>query len=150
MSKVNKDALKTNLTRLVGVLVKKGLKTRANKLAEETIAHLKTARQKGRNIAFYLDNSISILAPIFELKTKKVAAQKLKIPSYLKDERARAFVFTWLLLSAEKRNKKNIAKGLAEELVDSLVQKGHSVEIKEDLYREVDANRIYLKYISRR
>ena len=79
---------KTSFYLLRGALLKKGYKNKANSIVSETIVHLKATKVTHKRSKFFLDLAIKSLIPMFELKTKKVAAQKLKIPAYLSEKRA--------------------------------------------------------------
>lgn len=138
---------RTSFKLLMGALIKKGYRQKAHEIILETMVHLKMLKSPNKKLKFYLDFAIQTLVPMFELKTKKVAAQKLKVPSYIGYNRSVTFALRWLLEAAEKRHKDNIARGLAEELVDVCQYKGDAFEKKSELYKEVDASRIYLKYL---
>lgn len=141
--------------RLRGALIRKGYRMRAHNLLKQTLAELKVLVAKKnavpavytKRVSFYLALAVRTLRPMFEVKVKKVAAQKLKLPAYLREERAEAYALRWLIEAAESNMQKDIGQALAHEIIDACNLKGVAYKKKLDLYKEVDASQLYLKYI---
>jgi ribosomal protein S7 len=53
----------------------------------------------------------------------------------------------WLIEAAESNMQKDIGQALAHEIIDACNLKGVAYKKKLDLYKEVDASQLYLKYI---
>ena len=84
---------KTSFYLLRGALIRTGYKDKAHNILLDTVAVLKASKTTRRRVKSSLDLAIRTLQPMFELKAKKVAAQKLKIPAYIEEKRATLMLF---------------------------------------------------------
>lgn len=91
--------------------------------------------------------AIEFVKPLFELKARKVAAARYRIPYLLKPGRDYIFSARFILKNAQKRSEPTREQRLARELIDAARSKGGAMKQKKNLYDEVVSNRPYVKYM---
>jgi len=135
-------------TLLRNALVREGKKYYAEQMLQLVLGYLKSISRK-RNPYVVVKIALESLRPIFELKTKKVAAQKLKVPSYLYIDRSYFYAINWLLDAAKNRvDGVDLPEKIAKEIYDAYNLRGQAFQKKQDLYKELDTSRMYLKLVS--
>lgn len=114
----SRDASKKVLVHLLlrNALITRGRKIFAFNVLTDVLLFLKKF-SRGRNPYLVLRVGVNTLRPLFELRTKKVAAQKLKVPTYLVGERSYFYALLWLFDAAEARTDgTTFAEKIAREL----------------------------------
>jgi len=129
----------------VNALMKDGKHVRA---AETFASALRIIKQKkNKDPYIFTLRAIENVKPMFELKSRKVAAARYKIPYLLKPGRDYIYAARFILKNAKLRPEGTREVRLANELIDAYLCRGKSFRQKKTLYDDVVANRPYLKFM---
>lgn len=84
--------------------------------------------------------------PMVEVKSRRVGGANYQVPIEVRPERRQALAIRWILEAARKRNEKNMADRLANELTDAFNKTGISIKKREDIHRMAEANKAFAHY----
>ncbi|MBC8043725.1 MAG: 30S ribosomal protein S7 [Rhizobacter sp.] len=102
------------------------------------------AEQKTQNNGYDLfKKAIANVAPVVEVRGKRVGGATYQIPLEVRAERRMALAFRWIKQYASSRSGKSMAEKLAYELIDASNNTGASVKKKEELHKMADANKAF-------
>ena len=93
-----------------------------------------------------LENSIKILTPVLEVRSRRVGGANYQVPIEVPQRRARTLAIRWLVQFARQRREKTMAQRLANELLDAQSQQGGAYKRKDDIYRMAQANKAFAHY----
>ena len=135
-------------SRLVQQVINKvmvdGKKSTAEKITYEALDML--ARKTGKEPVEALENSIKILTPVLEVRSRRVGGATYQVPVEVPARRARTLAVRWLVEFARQRREKTMAQRLANELMDATSQQGGAFKRKDDIYRMAQANKAFAHY----
>ena len=92
------------------------------------------------------DNAIEAIAPLVEVKSRRVGGATYQVPVEVRASRRQALAMRWLVESARARSEKSMAARLAGELQDAAEGRGSAVKKKEDTHRMAEANKAFAHY----
>lgn len=92
------------------------------------------------------DNALEAIAPMVEVKSRRVGGATYQVPVEVRASRRRALAMRWLVESARGRSEKSMAARLASELMDAAEGRGSAVKKKEDTHRMAEANKAFAHY----
>ena len=92
------------------------------------------------------EKALESIAPMVEVKSRRVGGATYQVPVEIRNERAQALAIRWIVDASRKRNEKSMVDRLAQELVDAHDNKGISVKKKEDTHKMAEANRAFAHY----
>lgn len=128
-------------------LIARGRKVYAQNIVDLFCLYLKRIMPKAQPL-YVLERVVSLLCPLFAVRTKKVAGQKLKVPLYLKVMRRYFLALRWLIEAAEQRKDGVVfAEKLAKECKDAYNLKGNAFKKRLDNCKEVDESRVNLRFV---
>ena len=93
-----------------------------------------------------LENSIKVLTPVLEVRSRRVGGATYQVPVEVPGPRARTLAVRWLVEFARKRREKSMSERLASELLDAQSQQGLAYKRKDDIYRMAQANKAFAHY----
>jgi small subunit ribosomal protein S7 len=93
-----------------------------------------------------LEESIRILTPTLEVRSRRVGGATYQVPVEVPQRRARTLAVRWLIEFARNRREKSMAERLAGELVDAQSQQGGAYKRKDDIFRMAQANKAFAHY----
>ena len=93
-----------------------------------------------------LEESIKILTPVLEVRSRRVGGATYQVPVEVPSRRARTLAVRWLVEFARARREKSMAERLAGELVDAQSQQGGAYKRKDDIFRMAQANKAFAHY----
>ncbi len=129
------------------MLIRRGNKVYAQNIVDLFCIFLKRYMPRIQPL-LVLERVVLFLCPLFAVRTKKVAGQKLKVPLYLKVMRRYFLAVRWLVESAEQRNDgATFSEKLAKECRDVYKLKGSALKKRLDLCKEVDDSRVNLRFV---
>ena len=139
---------KVHNSRLVQQVINKvmvdGKKSTAEKI---TYAALDTlARKSGKEPVEALEQSIKVLTPVLEVRSRRVGGATYQVPVEVQARRARTLAVRWLVQFARGRREKSMAERLANEVLDATQQQGGAWKRKDDIYRMAQANKAFAHY----
>ncbi len=92
------------------------------------------------------DKALQEVAPITEVKSRRVGGSTLPVPIEVRPSRRTALAMRWLVDSARGRSEKTMASRLAGELIDASNGRGGAVRKRTDTHRQAEANRAFAHY----
>ena len=135
-------------SRLVQQVVNKvmldGKKSTAERIVYDALAIL--AEKTGKDPVEALEESIKILTPSLEVRSRRVGGATYQVPVEVPARRARTLAVRWLVEFARSRREKQMSARLADELLDAQSQQGGAYKRKDDIYRMAQANKAFAHY----
>ena len=137
-----------NRNRLVQQLINKVMSDGKKQLAERIVydALAIISERTGKEPVEALENSIKILTPVLEVRSRRVGGATYQVPVEVPARRARTLAVRWLVEFARQRREKTMAQRLANELMDATSQQGGAFKRKDDIYRMAQANKAFAHY----
>ena len=136
----------TLVTELVGVVLKKGKKTIAERIVYTALEELDKKVPGSESVMEKFDQCLENIKPHVEVKTRRVGGANYQVPIEVAPERAKALALRWLLTAARKRNEQNMALRLAAELVAAKNNDGGAVRKKIDTHKMAEANKAFAHF----
>lgn len=93
-----------------------------------------------------LDEALKNVAPMVEVKSKRVGGANYQVPLQVRAERRLQLAFRWMITAARSRKGKPMQIRLANELVDAAQNQGDAVKKKMDVHRMAEANRAFAHF----
>jgi small subunit ribosomal protein S7 len=135
-------------SRLVQQVINKvmldGKKSTAESIVYDALAII--AERSGKDAVEVLEQSIKILTPSLEVRSRRVGGATYQVPVEVPQRRARTLAVRWLVEFARARREKTMAQRLANELLDAQQQQGGAYKRKDDIYRMAQANKAFAHY----
>ena len=103
-------------------------------------------RDAGANPVEVFENALDAIAPLVEVKSRRVGGATYQVPVEVRASRRTALAMRWLVDSARARSEKSMSARLAGELMDASEGRGSAVKKKEDTHRMADANKAFAHY----
>ena len=103
-------------------------------------------RDAGANPVEVFENALDAIAPLVEVKSRRVGGATYQVPVEVRASRRTALAMRWLVDSARSRSEKSMSARLAGELMDAADGRGSAVKKKEDTHRMADANKAFAHY----
>jgi small subunit ribosomal protein S7 len=135
-------------SRLVQQVINKvmmdGKKSTAERITYDALDIL--SRKTGKEPVEALEQSIKVLTPVLEVRSRRVGGATYQVPVEVPARRARTLAVRWLVEFARRRREKSMAQRLANELADAGEQQGDAYKRKDDIYRMAQANKAFAHY----
>ncbi len=97
----------------------------------------------GKDPIEVFDKALENIAPMVEVKSRRVGGATYQVPIEVRSERQVALAMRWLVEYARKRNEKSMHARLAGELMDAFENRGNAVKKREDVHRMAEANKAF-------
>jgi small subunit ribosomal protein S7 len=104
------------------------------------------ARRTSQDPVPALEESIKVLTPTLEVRSRRVGGATYQVPVEVPPRRARTLAVRWLVQFARDRREKAMAQRLANEILDATQQQGGAWKRKDDIYRMAQANKAFAHY----
>ena len=92
------------------------------------------------------DEALENIAPMVEVKSRRVGGATYQVPVEVRSERAQALAIRWLIDSSRKRGETTMVDRLSAELMDASNNRGNAVKKREDTHKMAEANRAFSHY----
>lgn len=99
-----------------------------------------------RNGLEIFETAIKNVAPVMEVKPRRVGGATYQIPMEVPTIRRFALASKWLLTAARARSGRNFSDKLAAELMDAANNTGTSIRKREETHKMAEANRAFSHY----
>lgn len=90
--------------------------------------------------------AISNVAPVIEVRSRRVGGATYQVPSEVRPERRTALAMRWLKTYSRGRGEKSMSAKLAGELMAAANNEGSSVKKKEDTHKMAEANKAFAHF----
>ena len=135
-------------SRLVQQVINKvmvdGKKSTAEQIVYDALEIL--ARRTSSEPVPALEESIKVLTPVLEVRSRRVGGATYQVPVEVPQHRARTLAVRWLVEFARARREKSMSERLAGELGDAQSQQGGAFKRKDDIFRMAQANKAFAHY----
>ena len=132
------------INRLIGQLLKKGNKSKAQKIVYDCMDIIKEKTKKDPLDTF--DEALRNVAPSLEVKAKRVGGANYQVPVPVMGDRRITLAIRWILAAARSKKGKTMAEKLAKELLDASKKMGAAVKKREDVHKMAEANKAFAHY----
>ncbi len=130
--------------RLISLILQKGKKSIAQSIVYDSLDIIKEQTKKDPLTVF--DLALRNVAPVLEVKSKRIGGANYQIPVEVRGERKSALALRWIIGAARSRKGKAMAEKLALELMDAAQKQGEAIKKKEDVHRMAEANRAFAHF----
>ncbi|KLL05120.1 MAG: 30S ribosomal protein S7 [Mycoplasmataceae bacterium RV_VA103A] len=130
------------VSRLINKVMKNGEKRKARKIVYEAAQII----EKKTSLSFLtvLEGARANSKPGLEMKSRRVGAEKRRVPKEIGDERGEKIVLRWLVEGAhEDESPSPMSEKLAKELLNAYNKSGAAYKKKENLYKEAESGRVF-------
>ncbi len=90
--------------------------------------------------------AIENVAPIVEVKSKRVGGATYQVPIEVRNNRRQALAYRWIISFSKKRSQKTMSEKLAAELIGAANNEGGSIKKREDTHRMAEANKAFAHF----
>ena len=132
------------VTQVINKVMVDGKKSTAERIVYDALAII--AERTGKEPVEALEESIKILTPSLEVRSRRVGGATYQVPVEVPAARARTLAVRWLVEHARTRREKQMAQRLAGELLDAQSQQGGAYKRKDDIFRMAQANKAFAHY----
>jgi small subunit ribosomal protein S7 len=129
---------------VINKVMQDGKKSTAEKITYQALDLL--AKKTGKDPIEALEQSIKVLTPVLEVRSRRVGGATYQVPVEVPSRRARTLAVRWLVEFARNRREKTMTERLANELADAAEQQGDAYKRKDDIYRMAQANKAFAHY----
>lgn len=136
----------TLVTELVGVVLKEGKKTIAERIVYTALEELDKKMEGSEGALEKFETCLENIKPRLEVKTRRVGGANYQVPMEVAPDRAKALALRWLLDAARKRTEPNMASRLAAELYSAKNNEGNAVRKKNDVHKMAEANKAFAHF----
>jgi len=132
------------VTQVINRMMLDGKKSKAEAIVYDALAIV--AEKTGADAVEQLEESIKILTPVLEVRSRRVGGATYQVPVEVSQRRARTLAIRWLVQFSRQRREKSMAQRLANELMDAQQQQGGAYKRKDDIFRMAQANKAFAHY----
>lgn len=135
------------IQKFVNVVMERGKKSVARSIVYDAIDLLAKAEKGDEKKALeVLHKAFDQVAPVVEVRPRRVGGSVYQIPTQVPQRRARALALRWLIGAAQERSNKTMAQRLANELREASEGRGGAVKKRSDVQRMAESNRAFSHY----
>ena len=132
------------VTQVINKVMVDGKKSTAERIVYDALAIL--GERTGKEPVEALEESIKILTPSLEVRSRRVGGATYQVPVEVRTSRRQALGIRWIISAARERNEKTMTERLSAELLDASNNRGNAVKKREDTHRMAEANRAFSHY----
>ncbi len=99
-----------------------------------------------RNGLEVFETAIKNVAPVMEVKPRRVGGATYQVPMEVPAYRRFALATRWILSAARSRSGRNFSEKLAAELLDATNNQGSAIRKREETHKMAEANRAFSHY----
>jgi small subunit ribosomal protein S7 len=132
------------VSKFVNYIMWSGKKATSRKLVYESFDLIEQRTKKPALDVF--KKAISNVAPMVEVKSRRVGGATYQVPMEVRAERRTALAFRWIRNYARDRKDKSMSLKLAAELIAASNGEGSSVKKKDDTHRMAEANKAFAHF----
>jgi small subunit ribosomal protein S7 len=115
--------------------------------AHEVYAALSLVEERTKRSGLdVFETAIKNVAPVMEVKPRRVGGATYQIPMEVPAYRRFALATRWILTASRGRSGKSFAERLAGELMDALNNQGAAIRKREETHKMAEANRAFSHY----
>ena len=145
--KILKDPIYNDLVvaKFVNYIMKNGKKSIAEKIFYNSLDIIKD-KAKGEQPIDIFKKALENVAPILEVKSKRIGGATYQVPIEVSKNRRMALAMRWILSFARGRKGKTMSTRLAAELIAASNKEGSAIKKKEDTHKMAEANKAFAHF----
>lgn len=132
------------ITRVVNTIMEDGKKGTAQSILYGALNIVK--EETGREPLDVFNEAINNIAPILEVRARRIGGQNYQVPVEVRPERRQTLALRWLVQYSRARHEKTMEERLAREIIDASQGQGASVKKREETHRMAEANKAFAHY----
>jgi small subunit ribosomal protein S7 len=132
------------IAKFINQIMQRGKKTVAQSIVYGAFEIVK--EKSGQDPLTVFDAAMKNVAPILEVKSKRVGGSNYQIPVEVRGERRIALAMRWLIGAAQSKKGKPMREKLATEFLEASMNQGDAVKKRADVHRMAEANRAFAHY----
>lgn len=130
--------------RFVNYIMKDGKKTIASKIVYKAFDIIQEKTKQ--NPVEVFEAAINKVAPILEIKSKRVGGATYQVPMEVRGGRRMLLAFRWMLTAAKARKGRPMAEKLAAEIMDINNGTGAAIKKRDDVMKMAESNRAFAHF----
>ncbi len=133
-----------NIAKFINYVMLDGKKSTAQKVVYDAFEIVKQKTKKNPTDIF--DSAIKNVAPMLEIRGKRVGGANYQIPYPVKGDRRLALAYRWILGACKSRKGKDMSVKIAEELMAAVEKQGAAMKKRTDVHRMAEANKAFAHF----
>ena len=125
-------------------VMKNGKRSTATTLVYKALDSIEERTKRNGLEVFEL--AIKNVAPVMEVKPRRVGGATYQVPMEVPAFRRFALATRWILAAARSRSGRNFSEKLAAELLDATNNQGAAIRKREETHKMAEANRAFSHY----
>lgn len=127
--------------KFINYIMKDGKKSTARDIFKET---MKLIEKKGhKNPMEIFELALEKTKPNMEVRPRRIGGAVYQIPVEVKPHRQTALCFRWIIGAARGKKGKEMAKKLADELIEASNEQGAAIKKRDDTHRMAQSNKAF-------
>jgi len=132
------------VSRFINYLLRRGKRSVAENIFYNAIGIIDEKR-KGNGLEIFR-KAMENVAPIMEVKSRRIGGATYQVPIEVKPERRFALASRWLITYAKSRSGKTLAEKFAAELMAAADGEGGAIKKREDTHKMAEANKAFAHF----
>lgn len=134
----------TLVAKFINYVMKDGKKATAERIVYSAFARAQERLKTAPLDVF--DTAIKNIAPLVEVRGRRVGGANYQIPFPVRGERKYALAFRWILAASRNKKRKSMAEKLADELIAAFNKEGDAMKKRNDVHKMAEANRAFAHF----
>lgn len=134
----------TLIAKFINHVMQRGKKAVAEKIVYGAFVIVKEKSKQDPLTVF--DAAMKNVAPILEVKSKRVGGANYQIPVEVRGDRRIALAMRWIIGAAKNKKGRAMVDKLAQELLEASLNQGDAVKKRADVHRMAEANRAFAHF----
>lgn len=130
------------VSKFINSIMKDGKRNTASKIFYEAMDDIKETA-KVENPIEVLKQALENVAPIMEVRSKRIGGANYQVPKEVRPERRQALAIRWILESARAGKGKPMREKLATEILAASRNEGESIKKRENTHRMAESNKAF-------
>ncbi|MEN9647577.1 MAG: hypothetical protein RLY57_381 [Candidatus Parcubacteria bacterium] len=131
--------------KFINYVMSSGKKNAARKIVYGAFEIIKNS-EKVENVIEYFDTALKNVAPIMEVRSRRVGGANYQVPREVRAERRQFLGMKWVIEAARAKKGKPMAQKLAEEIVLAVKNEGEAVKKRENTHKMAEANKAFAHF----
>jgi small subunit ribosomal protein S7 len=136
----------TLVTEFIGVVLKQGKKTVAERIVYSAIESLGKKVEGEESELEKFQRALDNVRPQLEVKSRRVGGATYQVPMEVPGRRAKALSFRWVVDAAQGRSENTMAEKLANELAAAFKNEGNAIRKRVETHKMADANKAFAHF----
>lgn len=134
----------TMLAKFINLIMERGKKSVATRIVYGAFDVIK--EKTGQEAIDVFDLAIRNVAPVLEVKSKRVGGANYQVPIEVRGDRRIGLAMRWIIGASKGKKGQPMHIKLAEELIAASKKEGEAMKKREDVHRMAEANRAFAHF----